>query len=154
MMKRIHLIMIFFLLATTWTFAQDFSKELQFDGEKETKEYSMKVPEGLKSLSFILKSEITKGYLYIELFDAQKNIMGRFAVFFKKKVHELEPPKMIKKIKVEYYKAIKANENLKYNQGELQKIINNPPGGNWTIKVKSDKAVGTVLIKNVVKKAL
>lgn len=154
MMKKIHVMTTIFLLAGATLFGQSFSKEIQFDGKKGTKEYSMKVSEGLKSMSFVLKSKITRGYIYIELFDTEKNIMGRFAVFFKNKAHELGPPKKIKKGKHDLYKVIKANENLKYNKGELQKIINNPSGGNWTIKVKSDTAVGTVLIENIVKKAL
>lgn len=145
-MKKLYVIIATFMLTTTISFGQDFNKEIQFDGKSDTKEYTMKISKGLKSLNFILQSKITEGYIYIELIDANNNIKGRFSAFFKKKAYALEPHKL-KKTKFDFYKVIKENKDLKYDEGELKRIIHNPAHGNWIIKVKSDKAVGSVQIK-------
>jgi hypothetical protein len=144
-MKNIYVIITALILITATSFGQSFNKEIKFDGKSDAKEYAMKVAKGLKLLDFVLKSKITDGYIFIELIDPNNIIKGRFAVFSKKKTYALEPHKL-KKTKFDFYKAIKENKNLKYDKGELKKIIHNPFQGNWIIKVKSDKAKGTVKI--------
>jgi hypothetical protein len=145
-MKKLYVIITIFVFTTTVSFGQDFNKEFEFDGSDNTKEYTMKVSEGLISFKFILKSKLTEGYIYVELIDANNNIKGRFSAFFKKKVYAVKAIKP-NKTKYDFFKVIKENKDLKYDIGELQKIIRNPTYGDWTIKIKSDNAKGTVLIK-------
>lgn len=145
-MKKLYVIITVFVFTTTLSFGQGFDKEIRFDGSDNTKEYTVKVSEGLTSFKFILKSKLTEGYIYIELIDTNNNIKGRFSAFFKKKAYALKPHKP-NKTKYDFYKVIKENKDVKYEEGELQKIIRNPSYGDWTIKIRSDKAKGTVQIK-------
>lgn len=107
------------------------TRTIQLDESSKTKEIKLEVNDDVKCLQIGLISTIESGALTIEIYDPKGDKQGNFSV-----ESELSS------------NSSSAGKNKDLVCGQLNKTINKPMKGNWTVKLKPKKATGEIQINS------
>ena len=104
--------------------ADGFTKDIRFNQEDSFYQIKLDLNNSIPYLAFNFKGEIDEGVLMVSIFDPNGKKEGGFEL-------------------LAYSKADQKRKSTSVN-GDMQKKINNPMTGTWTIEIKENDGIGSL----------